>query len=161
MRSRRLKILKWVLLFTVSLAVHAATAVGTPPPPPPPPPSPPEELKAYSSGPVDGSDAHLKPGQAITRKIWKDTRFVFEGRAGEVVTLKVTGKTPGIDPHITLLNPLLVKEAFDDDSGGHGNSLIKNHALKRNGRYTVVVGIADSHGGDVEILFEKAEPPGH
>lgn len=104
------------------------------------PPRPPEELN---------------PGHAITRKIWRDSRFTFEGKTGEVVTLKVTGKTPGVDPRVTLLDPEHIKEAFDDDSGGNGNSLIKDHALKRSGRYTVVVGLAGSDAGEVEILLAK------
>jgi len=111
--------------------------------------------KKSSSRTVD-----LEPAQAITRRIWKDARFVFEGKTGDVVSLKVTGKTPGIDPHVTLLDPAHGKEAFDDDSGGHGNSLIKNHPLKRTGPYTVVVGLAGSDEGEVEILFEKAKPNG-
>lgn len=142
MRSRRLTVLSLVLVLIAGLALPSAEAAKKKAKPP----SPTEELES---------------GQAITRKIWKDTRFVFDGKAGEVVTLKVTGKTPGIDPHVTLLDPMRVKEAFDDDSGGHGNSLIKNHTLKRNGRYTVVVGVAESQEGDVEILFEKANPPVH
>lgn len=123
--------------------------------------SPTETLKATGKKHHKNSNPteDLEPGQAITRRIWKDTRFVFEGKAGEVVTLKVTAKTPGIDPHVTLLDPDHIKEAFDDDSGGHGNSLIQDHALKQSGRYTVVVGLAGSDAGEVEILLEKAEPP--
>jgi hypothetical protein len=104
------------------------------------PPSPPEKLT---------------PGRAMTRKIWEDTRFVFDGKAGEVVTLKVTSKTPGLDLHVELLNPVEDTEAFDDDSGGHGNSLIKDHALEMDGRYTAVVGVAESNEGKMEILLKK------
>ncbi len=74
-----------------------------------------------------------------------------------MVTLRVTGKTPGLDPHVALFDPDYDKEAFDDDSGGHGNSLLKNHTLKRNGRYTVVVGVAENDEGKVEILLKKTK----
>jgi len=107
------------------------------------PPSPPEELK---------------PGRAVTRKIWKDTSFVFDGKAGEVIALRVTSKASGLDPHVALLDPEREREAFDDDSGGHGNSLIKDHTLKRNGRYTAVVGVAENNEGEVEILLQKTKP---
>jgi len=103
----------------------------------------------------------LLPGQPITQWIWKEMHLLFDGKVGEVVTLKVTGKTPGIDPHVALLDPDDDKEAFDDDSGGHGNSLISNHTLKQSGRYTVIVELAGSDGGYVEILLKKAKPPGY
>jgi len=75
-----------------------------------------------------------------------------------VITLRATGKSLGLDPHVTLIDPNKKREASDDDSGGHGNSLIKNHALKRSGQYTVAVGLAESKEGDVEISPEKAPP---
>lgn len=136
MQSRRFKILGLVLILNFALAVASAQPGATPP-------SAPKEIK---------------PGQAITQAIWKDTRFVFAGKAGEVVTLKVTGKDSGLDPHVALLNPKGDKEASDDDSGGHGNSLIKNHPLIRTGRYTVVVGLAEGQEGEIEILLKKTTP---
>ena len=101
----------------------------------------------------------LVPGQAVIRAVWKgDILFVFEGNAGEVITISVTSKTPGIDPHVALLDPEKEVEAFDDDSGGHGDSLLKNHALKKSGRYTVRVGAAQGDKGKVEVLLERRTP---
>jgi hypothetical protein len=98
----------------------------------------------------------LTPGRAVTRTVWKNNLLFFlDGRAGEVITLSVTSKSPGMDPHVSLLDPDKHEEASDDDSGGQGNSLIKNHVLKKSGRYTVSVGTAEREEGRVEVLLEK------
>lgn len=102
----------------------------------------------------------IVPGEAVTRAIWKkDLHFVFEGKAGEVITLRVTSKTSGLDPRVSLRDPEDVEEVADDDSGGQGNSLIKDHVLKRTGKYTIVVGSDGEVQGKVEILLENAPPP--
>jgi hypothetical protein len=118
------------------------------------------EAAAPISSPLPPPDLpeRLTPDRAVTRAIWKnDLLFFFEGKAGEVITVRVTSKTRGLDPHVALLDPEAKKEATDDDSGGQGNSLIKNHALKRSGRYTVSVGTAQSDKGNVEVLLKKAK----
>ncbi|HYU30797.1 MAG TPA: hypothetical protein VEW48_01420 [Thermoanaerobaculia bacterium] len=103
---------------------------------------------------------NLVPGRAVTRTVWKkDLHFLFEGKAGEVIALRVTSKASGLDPHVSLIDPEDAEEASDDDSGEHGNSLIKDHILKRTGEYTVIVGSDGKAQGKVEILLEKAKPP--
>lgn len=103
----------------------------------------------------------LVPGQAVTQSIWKrDLRLVFTGTTDEVITLRVTSQTAGLDPHVSLIDPEKAEEAADDDGGENGNSLIKDHVLKRTGEYTVVVGSDGKVQGRVEILLEKAAPPG-
>jgi hypothetical protein len=99
----------------------------------------------------------LEPGQTVTRMVWGDIRFAFQGSSGEVITLRVTGKSPGLDTHVSLIDPEENKEAADDDSGGHGNSLIKPHVLEHSGRYTVKVELAESKRGNVEVLLKKAK----
>ena len=94
----------------------------------------------------------LVPGQAVTRPVWKEILFSYEGQAGEVITISVTSKTPGLDPRLALLDPEKKEEASDDDSGGHGDSLLKNHALQKSGRYTVSV---QGDEGKVEVLLTK------
>jgi hypothetical protein len=116
--------------------------------------------RAYHKPPTSLPES-LVPGQAVIRAIWKEgILFIFEGKAGEVVTVTVTSKTPGLDPHITLVDPEKHPEASDDDGGGHGNSLIKNHMLKKSGRYTVRVGATGSDEGKVEVLLSKAKARG-
>lgn len=103
----------------------------------------------------------LEPGKAITRTVWGESRFVFQGDSGEAITLRVTGKTPGLDPRVVLIDPEFEKEAVDDDSGGHGNSLIERHVLKHKDRYTVKVELAKNEQGQVEVLLEKPKPLAH
>jgi hypothetical protein len=98
----------------------------------------------------------LVPGKVVLRTVWEeDVFFSFEGKAGEVITISVTSKTPGLDPHMALLDSEKTEEASDDDSGGHGDSLLKNHVLKKSGRYTVSVGAAQGEKGRVEVLLKK------
>jgi hypothetical protein len=100
----------------------------------------------------------LVPGKAVIRTVWEeDIFFSFEGKAGEVITIRVTSKTPGLDPHMALLGPEKKEEASDDDSGGHGDSLLKNHVLKKSGRYTVSVGAEGRDEGEVEVLLKKVK----
>jgi hypothetical protein len=100
--------------------------------------------------------------QAVVRHVWpKGLTVAFEGKAGAVITLAVTSKTAtgGFDPFVRLLDPAGKEEAFDDDSGGNGNCLIKDHALKENGTYRIFIGADDKQEGEVEILLEKAAVP--
>jgi len=112
------------------------------PPPQLPPPSLPERLSF---------------DRAVTCAVWKtDVLFIFAGKAGEAITISVKSKTPGLDPHVVLFDSEKNKEASDDDGGGHGDSLIKNHVLKRSGLYTLSVGTAGGNQGKVEVLLKKA-----
>lgn len=130
-----------LLLFLLAILAFHSLAVARPPEPPA---SPPEDLV---------------PGQAVIRKLWrKNLVFLFEGTAGEVIALRVTSQTPGLDPHVVLMDPENVEEASDDDSGEHGNCLIKDHSLKRSGLYTVIVRSDGTVNGRVEVLLEKAAP---
>jgi hypothetical protein len=116
-----------------------------------------EALQRFSEAlPISSPPELLVPGKAVTRTLWKDGILLFfEGRVGEVVTIHVTSKTPGLDPHVALLDSELKEEASDDDSGGQGNSLIKDHALKKSALYAVHVGAPQADGGTVEVLLTK------
>ncbi|HYU30796.1 MAG TPA: hypothetical protein VEW48_01415 [Thermoanaerobaculia bacterium] len=92
--------------------------------------------------------------------MWKFSSFIFAGHAGEVITLQVNSMSPGLDPNISLVDPKSQVEAFDDDSGGHGNSLIKDHALKKTGQYTVIVRSDGQSQGEVEVLLTKGASRG-
>ena len=133
-----------LLLFLIAVMPFHSVAFARPPVPGPTPPE------------------NLVPGQAVIRAVWKkDLHFLFAGEAGEVITLRVTRKTPGLDPHVSLIDPEEGEEAADDDSGEQGNSLIQDHILKQTGEYTIIVGSDGKVQGNVEILLEKAPPPSH
>ena len=98
----------------------------------------------------------LAPGQEMPVRTWKQcSGFEFSGQAGEVITIKVTGKTPGLDPNVRLYDPEGSEEAFDDDSGGNGNALIKEHLLLLSGTYTAIIGTDGNLDGEVTVLLEK------
>jgi hypothetical protein len=88
-------------------------------------------------------------------RTWKQcSGFEFNGQAGEVITIKVTSKTPGLDPNVRLFDPKGAMEASDDDSGGNGNALIKEHLLLLSGTYQAVIGTERDQDGDVSVLLE-------
>ncbi len=70
-------------------------------------------------------------------------QYSFEGSAGDIVTLAMDSSSPGLDPQLRLLGPDGEEVAFDDDSGGDGNSLIHGFRLCCTGRYTI---LAESYG---------------
>jgi hypothetical protein len=102
----------------------------------------------------------LKFGEVADRNVWPTgLSLSFEGKAGMVITLEVTSKTTagGFDPFVRLLDPEEQEEASDDDSGGQGNCLIKDHALKKDGQYHVFIAGEDHKEGEVEVLLKKAD----
>jgi hypothetical protein len=120
-RHIRLFVLLVLLAGMVTLYVSINTFVPAPVGAPPTdnvPPSPSEALEpgqeVIAEMAPPSPPEEIKPGRAVTREIWNNIRFFFDGKAGEVITLRVTGKTPGLDPHVTFLDPDYDKEAFDD-----------------------------------------------
>lgn len=87
--------------------------------------------------------------------MWGRSSFVFVAHAGEVISLRVNSMSPGLDPNVSLVDPEDQIEVSDDDSGEHGNSLIKNHALKKTGQYTVIVRSDDQSEGTIAVLLLK------
>ena len=105
----------------------------------------------------------LKPGEVADRNVWPTgLSLSFEGKAGDVITLTVTSKiaTGGFDPYVRLLDPEEKQEASDDDSGGHGDCIIKDHALKKSGLYHVFIAGEDNKEGEVEVLLTKKKARG-
>lgn len=138
MSRRRSRLIGLTLLFTALVLFQSSARAGREP-------SPPEIIEF---------------GKAVIRHVWpKGLSVAFQGKAGEVITLQVTGKTStgGFDPFVRLLDPRGNEEASDDDSGGKGDCLIKEHALKEDGEYRVFIGAEDRKEGEVEILVERAK----
>jgi hypothetical protein len=124
------------LIALLLLAIVAGVALGCSPPP--------------SLG------VRLVPGREVSQKVWgKRLDFTYEGKAGEVITLRVISKTQGLDPWVQLFDPEGREEASDDDGGGKGNPLIASHALRRSGQYTVGVGSAGGRSGELSVLLVR------
>lgn len=108
---------------------------------------------------TDGSPSanlggRLEPGVETSARMWgAPADYVHEGTAGEVISLSVDSRTPGLDPNVQLLDPAGYPEAFDDDSGGQGNALIKGHVLASSGTYTVRLRTDEDRTGEVTVLL--------
>jgi hypothetical protein len=96
----------------------------------------------------------LEPGVETSVRMWgSPADYVYEGTAGEVVSLSVTSRTPGLDPNVQLLDPAGNPEAFDDDGGGQGNALIQGHTLGSSGIYRVRLRTDEDRTGELAILL--------
>lgn len=63
--------------------------------------------------------------------------YYFDGRAGEVVTIRMNRLSSSLDPYLDLYTPQGSRAVSDDDGGGNGNSLIANYTLPSTGRYRI------------------------
>lgn len=66
-------------------------------------------------------------------------QYTFEGVAGQYVTIRMEqARGSSIDPWLDLKDPGDRLVAFDDDSAGSPNSLIRNYRMQRSGTHTIV-----------------------
>ena len=97
----------------------------------------------------------LEPGVDTPVRMWgQEADYVYEGTVGEVVSLRVTSTTPGLDPNVQLLDPGGNPEAFDDDGGDRGNALIQGHTLGSSGTYKVRLRTDEDRTGDVVVRLD-------
>jgi hypothetical protein len=85
-----------------------------------------------------------------TTSTQRQNQYTFEGVAGQYVTIRMEqARGSSIDPWLELRDPGGRLVAYDDDSAGSPNSLIRNCRLQRSGTYTVVAGSYQdlSYGG--------------
>ena len=161
------------ILLTAGIALQSCAAsaplpptapeVAPEPPPPPPPPPPPEPPPLPEppppAPPPPPPPTRLEPGRAVTERIWESSSFAFVAHAGEVISLRVNSMSPGLDPNLSLVDPEDRIEASDDDSSGQGNSLIKDHTLRKTGQYIVIVKSDGQSQSKVEVLLTKGASP--
>jgi hypothetical protein len=96
------------------------------------------------------TSATLEPGG---RHHW-----LFEGEAGDVVTISMIALDEDLDPYLELFAPNGEQVATDDDSGGGSNAAIREFALSHTGTYRVVArGYSDVHTGEYELTLEVAQ----
>jgi hypothetical protein len=66
--------------------------------------------------------------------------YTFEGKAGNTVTILLTGADDDLDPYLSLYcGDNKSPEAWDDDGAGERNSMIGGHRLMHSGTYRIVV----------------------
>lgn len=100
----------------------------------------------------------LEPGIPTSVQLWGEpSDHVYEGKAGEVISFRATGETPGLDPNVRLFGPGGGEEAFDDDSGGEGAALIQEHVLGAAGTYTFRIQTDEDQSGRVTLLLSRRE----
>ena len=63
--------------------------------------------------------------------------YYFDGRAGDVVTIRMNRLSGSLDPYLDLYTSQGSRAVSDDDSGGNGNSLIADYTLPSTGRYRI------------------------
>lgn len=96
----------------------------------------------------------IGPGELSNRLRGDSVDYFCHGRTGDVITIALKGLSPGLDPRVWLVDPDGVEEAFDDDGGGDGNSLIRQHTLRRTGVYTIRVGSYEDRPGGFTLTVD-------
>lgn len=78
--------------------------------------------------------------------------YSFYGNAGTCVNIwmEKDGASSGLDPYLELKDPFGSVVAYDDDSGGNGNSWIGGYCLPGGGWHTIV---ARSYQGTVGTFW--------
>ncbi len=82
-------------------------------------------------------------GSTVTGSISQNNKFdlyVFEGQAGDVVTISMTATSQTLDTLLYLIDPSGLEIAVNDDivPGSNTNSLIQNITLTQDGTYTII-----------------------
>jgi hypothetical protein len=85
----------------------------------------------------------ITSGQTVTGAITPDNKFdvyVFQGTAGQVITLAMNATSGTLDTALYLIGPLNTVVAENDDAvvGENTNSLIANFTLPQDGRYIII-----------------------
>ena len=88
--------------------------------------------------------------------------WVFEGTAGDLITISMERTSGDLDSYLLLLDPAGRRVAEDDDSGGELNARIGALALPEDGSYTIIatrLGGADGTGSGEYLLTLDLVPP--
>lgn len=108
----------------------------------------------------------LVPGEALQGEIGQASPMVsytFEGSAGEVVAVQVTGISLGFNPTVSLLGPTLAQVAFagDNPGGFRASDALAPAVLPEDGRYTALVGSEGNLAGAflIRLVEDAASAP--
>jgi hypothetical protein len=82
--------------------------------------------------------------------VWTGDAWVFNGNLGDVIS--VGARSIEFDTVLSIYGPDLHREAWDDDSLGNYNSLVRGLTLPSSGRYTIVIrSFSDAEVGSYEL----------
>ncbi|HBL29668.1 MAG TPA: hypothetical protein DD490_22770 [Acidobacteria bacterium] len=99
----------------------------------------------------------LEPCNPLSVRLWGEpAHYGYAGTAGQIIDLRVSSQTKGLDPYVRLFDPSEQEEAFDDDGGGNGDALVQKHQLARSGAYRVAIGTDEDRPGEVVVVLEHA-----
>jgi hypothetical protein len=94
--------------------------------------------------------------QVTTAKLEPDDRhyWLFEGQAGDVVTISMIGLDEDMDTYLELFAPDGEQVMVDDDSGGDSNAAILDFELPSTGTYRIVArGYSSVDAGEYELTL--------
>ncbi|WP_420640874.1 pre-peptidase C-terminal domain-containing protein [Candidatus Leptofilum sp.] len=84
--------------------------------------------------------------------------WVFEGRAGDFVTIAMNAVDEALDPYLTLLDSNGNALMEDDDSGGNLNALIISFPLIDTGQHYIQTTGLGSSTGEYELVVTRGKP---
>jgi hypothetical protein len=98
----------------------------------------------------------LTPDTPVTARVEPGQRhnWLFEGRAGETVSISMTAVEEGLDAFLELYAPGGELVVTDDDSGGDSNAAILDFELPISGTYRVIArGYAGTDMGEYKLVL--------
>jgi hypothetical protein len=98
----------------------------------------------------------LVPGQAVEAELEVGMRhhWLFEGAAGDVVTISMRAIDGEWDTFLELIGPNSELVTEDDDSGGESDAAILDFELPLDGTYRIVArGFSQLHSGAYELTL--------
>jgi len=98
----------------------------------------------------------LTYGDTLNATLKRDQRhhWLFEGRAGDVVTISMTASIADMDTFLELFAPDGVRVLTDDDGGGDSNAQISAFELPLSGTYRIIArGYSDEDVGEYKLTL--------
>ncbi len=87
------------------------------------------------------SAVRIQSGQSVQGSITPDDKFdlyIFEGRAGDLITIDMQATSGTLDTLLFLIDPNGIEIAANDDANETTNSLIANILLSQDGEYIII-----------------------
>jgi len=114
---------------------------------------------AYTLLLTEATVKSILPNEQVSGDIEDDTRWDFEGQAGQIVSIAMNEDDGTLDTRLTLLGPDGTILCTDDDSGDDANSLIRNSILPQDGSYTILPSAYSPSGTYTLLRTEVTRQP--